>query len=99
VRQGNDRRNAALTLPGFAALGPLSISGLYICIHEHFEAIINAASRRLKLFQSMKLGVAFVEDQVFHPSIRQFLTGLTEQNHQHNPFHLLYINITGTQGH
>jgi len=72
-------------------------SGLYLRIHEHFKTTLNAVPRRKRQFQSVELRVAFVEDQILHPSIRQLLTGLAEQNHQDNPLYLFYVDIRGFQ--
>jgi len=72
-------------------------SGVYLRIQEHFKTALNAVPRRKRPFQSVELRVAFVEDQILHPSIRQLLAGLAEQNHQDNPLYLFHVDIRSFQ--
>ena len=66
-------------------------------VHEYAEAVFNAVPGGLGL-SLVKSGVLFFEDQIFHPRIREFLTGLTEQHHQDDPLDLLNVDIGSLQG-
>ena len=66
-------------------------------IHERFAAGFRRHVAPIEE-PSVETGVLFVEDQVLHTGVGEFLSGLTEKHHQHDPFYLLDIDIGRLQG-